>query len=1792
MRHLNINKIFIAAAILMGCMLPGFGAQIPAGFLEEAPYVENFTKNPVSSSKFNPPSGWSNYTDGTTASYVSESHNGGYAIGVSTDQVARDLYNMIVTPQISGEMTFKVRRYAYSDYYKFNLEFYRLTKNEDGSFTYDVTADRIPWESPYNDTSTGNDWNEELQTIDVGSEYTYVGIRLSYAYIGDISATSALLPIVKALEISSVQLLPGYSSNISADEDGNISIGLKVTLKNTGNVELSKATEGDKWNYTIAHYTSSWGNPYTYVPLYTADLPTLPAGSEPTEFEVRAKMPAPTSGELQSDGSLSVRLDFIENYSDKEVDSRYKTAGWYNIMSNKGVMDLTYERKTSYTNKETVTVDPNTAIYAGAIKGTREFTFKMRNRGVGNIVIESIETPDWISFNGMEVGTTISGGNEKDFTVVVGGAPGHKEGKVKFNFDGISIVNEIKIAADVIGTDEYLADFESNDALDGWYQPVSDNAAWSVKEYTSDERKAKVNVAEYGYNDKKMENGRRATPGYAIYSPKLDFAEGELLSFWAAKRYNSGSDVFLEVKYSDDRANWHELGTITVNNADESLRFYCSNPDKPTSDGKDMMKHFSFEMPQGSYYISLSAGYVTVDNFHGGKLSDVAYDIISEKANAGKTRLVNNPLSFTAEFKNLSAKEVPAENQTVSLYANGVKVATAEPQAIQPQETGEFSFTYVPHTAGETNLYAEMSIGDYAVTSPSVTVEVKEESAEEVTAIGEVTKTENFGPVYPSYNYSKSEFIYTADDLGLAENAKILKISYPYYKTEAEHSAPQLTIWMENTEETVVGETFINTENLTEVFHPKRYTYPTAGSSTDLVELEFSLDEPFLYDGTNLRIVVESRGSDPKWQRCNFGLDYSDDTRLMRYYAHDTESVYDNNKYGSGTSVKGIPVINIYTQKDVLNVAGTVKDENGVGIAGANVKADAKDSEVYYETTTDEDGAWSMQIFQSNLEYSVTASAEGYVTSEPAELLTSGSNDIVLAEEIFGPSAIIVKVSAVTEASTKGLVVTLAGEENGFVFDPMKVNSDGIVRFSYVPSGIYTLTIDGSPMGLEKYVDRNLKHNGEQTVSVVLKEAVRNPYALNAVVEHDEFTGEHSAMLTWNRETDYFYDDFESYEPFAIEFTPWTGYDIDKEPAVEIQGLYPNRGIPQYATIFNPLTINPPVYYEYEVLRPYSGKQCVGFVRTRSGNANNDWLISPKVKVGVNNVVSFMAKASETVPDRFAVLVSRTGTELSDFVQLTQGNYETVDYKGWKDITYSLADYEGEDVYVAIHCVSQNSFMFMVDDFYVGPAALPRKARRVNRRSAENPNEVFSLTIDGKEVGKTEDYNFTFRNLQTGNHTLGVTAEYVTTRSEESQTEIYVPEADSYASLDIQLISDVDDIDLLGQKINLMNIETGRLTTAAADNEGKATIGYLAKGNYLVNVESEVFDTYTCNLEFTGDATLEINLVETIQAPYNLDYVLIPQENDNFDVELTWNRNLGFRESFEDYDDFTQEIGDWTTLDLDMMPTYAFSIGGVEIKKPESRGLVGAMVFNPYTTEPVEAAEDGLFLAPDGDKYVMFNSAEKAFSDDWLISPTVKIGKNFVLKFSAKSYQDLYAGSFEFCALRDKDITNPTILDSFYLTEEWMRYEIPLQEFEGENIEIGFHHNTYDGWISFIDDVYIGPSEETEADDAATRRCTFDVYLDGEFVANVSEPVHTFKSLKAATYKAGVQALYPSGKKSDVSEITFTVSTNGIVEINSEESVSSWQWYDVNGLRINSDNLRPGIYIRSNGTKIEKVMVR
>lgn len=161
------------------------------------------------------------------------------------------------------------------------------------------------------------------------------------------------------------------------------------------------------------------------------------------------------------------------------------------------------------------------------------------------------------------------------------------------------------------------------------------------------------------------------------------------------------------------------------------------------------------------------------------------------------------------------------------------------------------------------------------------------------------------------------------------------------------------------------------------------------------------------------------------------------------------------------------------------------------------------------------------------------------------------------------------------------------------------------------------------------------------------------------------------------------FDDFESYTPFATQFGDWSGIDGDELAAAPLTGDYANRGVKQYAQIINPLEVTPTWWYDYPVLRPYSGKQYVGFTRTSNGEANNDWLISPAITVGTDNVLTFMAKAADVYKEKFMVYVTTvTGNPTeADFVRIDKGNYESADdYSTWKQYCYDLSAYAGKQI--------------------------------------------------------------------------------------------------------------------------------------------------------------------------------------------------------------------------------------------------------------------------------------------------------------------------------------------------------------------------------------------------------------------------------------------------------------------------------------------------------------------------------
>lgn len=744
-------------------------------------------------------------------------------------------------------------------------------------------------------------------------------------------------------------------------------------------------------------------------------------------------------------------------------------------------------------------------------------------------------------------------------------------------------------------------------------------------------------------------------------------------------------------------------------------------------------------------------------------------------------------------------------------------------------------------------------------------------------------------------------------------------------------------------------------------------------------------------------------------------------------------------------------------------------------------------------------------------------------------------------------SVLSLNVTSVTGDNLKGIAVDLSNPEYGLIYPTVYLSEQGKCTIHGVKGGTTILSIDATKLSLAKYIDNNLIITKDRTLDIVLQEAVRTPYALKAEKIHDAHTGQTAVVLNWNNETDYFFDDFESYDAFSINFHPWTGIDGDKEAAAQIQGTYPNSGLPQYATIFNPLTINPPLWYSYPVFRPYSGKQYAAFIRTANGSVNNDWLISPKIKIGVDNVVRFMAKAADRYKEQFKVGISTTGREMADFEFLTPGNYETADYKSWKTIEYNLANYEGQEVYIAIQYVSKAYFMLMIDDFYVGPHSIkPLKAARVIR-SEDNPAERFKLYCDGVLVAETESTSYRFENLSAGPHHLSVKAVYRVSESEMSDLYVTIEDASHYAGIKTTVTTN-NGLPADGLTLNYMNITTGKQTSDVIAN-GISQLKSLEKGDYLINLTADYYEPFSVKLALNEDKELKILLKEQIITPYHITTDFTPASTGNkSDVLLKWNQDLGFTDSFEEYQDFSQTFGEWTTIDSDGLPPYGVSLNGTNITFPGSDKPSPCMIFNPKATTP-SMEGDGAMLAPDGDKYVAFFSAQSGQSNDWLIAPVLKIREGYVMRFVAKSYDATYPEKVILAISAKNDVETFEILDEIELPAEWTHYELDLSPYEGEEVYLAFHYVSYDKFLMQLDLFYVGPGESSKST-TALGNATYQIYLNGILQGTTKENHYTFRNLEnGISYTAGIKAVYVSGE-SDLAEHTFICGTTSINKMN------------------------------------------
>jgi hypothetical protein len=132
--------------------------------------------------------------------------------------------------------------------------------------------------------------------------------------------------------------------------------------------------------------------------------------------------------------------------------------------------------------------------------------------------------------------------------------------------------------------------------------------------------------------------------------------------------------------------------------------------------------------------------------------------------------------------------------------------------------------------------------------------------------------------------------------------------------------------------------------------------------------------------------------------------------------------------------------------------------------------------------------------------------------------------------------------------------------------------------------------------------------------------------------------------------------------------------------------------------IFNPSATTPPIT---DMPAHGGAKMAASFAATSA--VNNDWMITPRLRLGTSSTLRFYAKShtGQYGLERFRVGVSTLATiVVQGFQYITGGTYVEAP-TNWTEYVYDLSTYDNQMVYVGIRCVSDDAFVFYVDDFSV-----------------------------------------------------------------------------------------------------------------------------------------------------------------------------------------------------------------------------------------------------------------------------------------------------------------------------------------------------------------------------------------------------------------------------------------------------------------------------------------------------------
>mgnify|MGYP000973067601 FL=1 len=195
--------------------------------------------------------------------------------------------------------------------------------------------------------------------------------------------------------------------------------------------------------------------------------------------------------------------------------------------------------------------------------------------------------------------------------------------------------------------------------------------------------------------------------------------------------------------------------------------------------------------------------------------------------------------------------------------------------------------------------------------------------------------------------------------------------------------------------------------------------------------------------------------------------------------------------------------------------------------------------------------------------------------------------------------------------------------------------------------------------------------------------------------------------FTMNSQVTIWEEGFEDYENFDIEILGAYQWDLDESLTYGALNFdFENEEYVGTAIVFNSSAMtdaDPSDPQDRTIWNARTGEKGLYMIAATS-LLNDDYIITPRIDLTSVNAAQFSFWAKSLTEDygleRFHVLLSTTSSNYFDFtVELSDGELQApLEYT---EYSYDLSEYEGQMVYLAIHYVAQDSFVFQMDDFLV-----------------------------------------------------------------------------------------------------------------------------------------------------------------------------------------------------------------------------------------------------------------------------------------------------------------------------------------------------------------------------------------------------------------------------------------------------------------------------------------------------------